>query len=189
MFMSPSQLSTQLLNQVHATTGLPWWASIPLTVLAARTALLPLSAKAKSSSACFLLIGDALSKARLLRDRVREAETRDDKGRASPPKGLGMMSVSRGIYTHMRQQQAVPSLRWYFFNGAAQARTSWGGLIVWPVRRPRPPRNASCNASRAGFRAVVAVVRTVSHECCCLARAGNRGPARPGRSDFASSLP
>ncbi len=41
--LDPFHLGYQLLDAVHSSTGLPWWASIPLTSLAIRACLLPLS--------------------------------------------------------------------------------------------------------------------------------------------------
>ena len=37
----------QFLNYVHSTSGLPWWASIPLATVTLRAALLPFSLRAK----------------------------------------------------------------------------------------------------------------------------------------------
>lgn len=60
LVLSPSQLGAQVWEAGHSLTGLPWWASIPLTTLAMRTALAPLSAKARAASANWILLDAAI---------------------------------------------------------------------------------------------------------------------------------
>jgi len=36
------------------------------------------------------------------------------------PRGMGMWSLSRGIYLRARAEQRVPSLRWFYLNGIIQ---------------------------------------------------------------------
>ena len=74
-----------------------------------------------------MLINSALAKARLIRDSIATAEAPPAASAVtgSPkagrlPRGVGMWSLSRGIYMHMRAQQRVPALRWYMLNGIVQ---------------------------------------------------------------------
>jgi hypothetical protein len=131
MIFSPSQLGAQLLNQVHSVTGLPWWASIPLATLTIRTALLPLSVKAKASSANLILINQALTKARKIRDKIQSSNfpggiamdvTSAASGVDKAVKGIGMWSLTRGTYLHFRAQHSVPSFSWYILNALTQVR-------------------------------------------------------------------
>ena len=38
------------------------------------------------------------------------------------PPGMGMWSLSRGIYLHNRAEHRLPSLKWFYFNGIVQVR-------------------------------------------------------------------
>ena len=177
---------SQFLNHVHSSSGLPWWASIPIATLAIRTALLPLSLRAKvmrvhilnaldpsscpsfisslefenstfkASSANLILINEALAKARLLRGGLMRMEGGAAKapssvnpkeaplmnhqhkapapapassvtsselkpqGRSRLPPGMGMWSLSRGIYLYNQAEHRLPSLKWFFLNGIVQ---------------------------------------------------------------------
>ncbi|GAX79742.1 hypothetical protein CEUSTIGMA_g7183.t1 [Chlamydomonas eustigma] len=126
MMFAPSQIGAQLLNQVHSATGLPWWASIPLATLAVRAALLPLSIRAKASSTNLILINEALAKARQIRDKIKSSSLPDGSSLSSTArddkavKDIGMWSLARGTYLHLRTQHSVPSLRWYILNAITQ---------------------------------------------------------------------
>ena len=102
----------------------------------------------QASSANFILMNDAISKARIVRndiisaDKASSAEaselmdrevsqvpapsspspsTSTYKGRV--PRGMGMWSLARGIYLHSRLQSSkTPSLRWYIINAGIQVR-------------------------------------------------------------------
>jgi hypothetical protein len=54
----------------HEATGLPWWASIPLTTLALRGLLLPLTLKARAATVNFALMQQASAAGRALRERM-----------------------------------------------------------------------------------------------------------------------
>ncbi|KAJ9525427.1 hypothetical protein QJQ45_003169 [Haematococcus lacustris] len=56
MMLSPSQLGAQLWESGHALTGLPWWASIPLTTLGARALSQHMSAEQSRSLGRLLLV-------------------------------------------------------------------------------------------------------------------------------------
>lgn len=141
--LSPAQLGTQALHSLHAASGLPWWASIPLTALAAKAVLLPLSLRAKASSANFPLFNTALSKARVIRSAIAadltspsapststptSAEPGGDRtesqagstasATAAPP----MWTTARMTHKYLREQQKVPGIGWYLWNAAAQVR-------------------------------------------------------------------
>ena len=161
----------QFLNHMHSTTGMPWWASIPIATLALRAALLPLSLRAKVRSKCdscfcskftllilqflmelrqaasanFILINEAISKARSVRDGIIAAEkvhimaaeaatkSEDERTasqlsnvpskRARLPSGMGMWSLARGVYQHSKLHTQAPSLRWYTINAIIQVLT------------------------------------------------------------------
>lgn len=141
--LSPAQLGTQALHSLHAASGLPWWASIPLTALAAKAVLLPLSLRAKASSANFPLFNTALSKARVIRsaiaadmtspsapstsmptlaepggDRTESQAGSTTSATAAPP----MWTTARMTHKYLREQQKVPGIGWYLWNAAAQVR-------------------------------------------------------------------
>lgn len=61
LVLSPSHLGAQLFEAAHTATGLPWWASIPITALGVRTALLPFSIKARGASTNLLLLNAAFA--------------------------------------------------------------------------------------------------------------------------------
>ncbi len=75
MVFSPAQLGAASLEVVHSSTGLPWWVSIPVTAVAARGLLLPLSLKARQASGNVLLLNKAFSQVRLSRTRTVRRRT------------------------------------------------------------------------------------------------------------------
>jgi len=54
-------MSYRVWEAGHSLTGLPWWASIPATTVAARGLLLPLSVKAKAASLNVVLLNSAFT--------------------------------------------------------------------------------------------------------------------------------
>jgi len=110
LFFSPSQLGVQLLETVHTSSGLPWWASIPLTAAVLKTALLPLSAKARASGANLALIQEAVDQSKLVTLEMSSDEI----------KTIGRYNLVKKIFGYLKSQHQVPSFRWFFFNAAVQ---------------------------------------------------------------------
>lgn len=52
---SLSDLAIRSLDIIHATTGLPWWATIVATTITVRTVLFPVTVKSVSAADCELL--------------------------------------------------------------------------------------------------------------------------------------
>lgn len=63
LLASPLMAATQTWEIAHQATGLPWWATIPLTTVAVRSMLLPMTIRAKAASVNFLLYAAALRRA------------------------------------------------------------------------------------------------------------------------------
>eukprot|EP00775_Hariotina_reticulata_P012990 gene12990-13119_t len=63
--MNPVVFSSSFWELMHSATGLPWWASIPVTTLALRTAFLPFTLAAKSAALNFVLAQKASETARI----------------------------------------------------------------------------------------------------------------------------
>ncbi|KAJ9526321.1 hypothetical protein QJQ45_009772 [Haematococcus lacustris] len=101
MMLSPSQLGAQLWESGHALTGLPWWASIPLTTLGVRALLLPMSLKAHSAAG---------NLARALSQHMSAAQSRS----------LGRLLLVRAIYQQLQSRQQLPSLYWWASNAVVQ---------------------------------------------------------------------
>lgn len=115
--LSPSQLGVQAFHSLYTLTSLPWWASIPLTTLAARVALAPLSIRAKAASAHFPLMQTALSKSRAIRHKINEHLVTSGK----PAHGPSMWTMTRLTHKYLANQLKVPSFKWYTFNAVVQA--------------------------------------------------------------------
>lgn len=60
LFLYPAP-HTRVWEAGHSLTHLPWWASIPMTTLAVRAVLLPLSVKAKAASVNVVLLNAAFT--------------------------------------------------------------------------------------------------------------------------------
>lgn len=114
LLFSPTQLGVQLLEAVHSSTGLPWWASIPATALALRTLLAPLSLKAKAASANIVLLHHSFSEARLMSADMEPAAAAS----------LGRSDLVKRVYRLLRARHGTPSLRWYWLNAAVQVRAA-----------------------------------------------------------------
>lgn len=132
---------------MHSMTGLPWWASIPLTTLALRTALLPLTLKAKSAGLNFILAQQAGQTATNLIDHWKQqqqpAQQNPNSKSGSPtggsqantklPVGLGhgevlkrptWLRLSRLYYRYYRKEYGTTSLWWWTANIAVQVNAT-----------------------------------------------------------------
>lgn len=121
MLLSPWQAGAQALEAVHSASGLPWWASIPLTALAIRAALLPLSLKARAASAGLPLLDTALEQAGALPKQLAAEQSGAALGHT-----WGRLRLARFVHRYLRQQQRVPSMWWYAGNAAVQVRGPQG---------------------------------------------------------------
>jgi hypothetical protein len=82
--LSPAVLGCSVWEMVHSASGLPWWASIPLTTLGLRTLLLPLTLKAKSAGLNFVLAQHATQTATNLVEQWRQQQEAAQQPRAQP---------------------------------------------------------------------------------------------------------
>lgn len=73
LVLSPTQLGVQLWESAHAAAGLPWWLAIPVTTLAVRAALLPLSLRAYAASSNVALLHQAVGLSRSVTEAVEAA--------------------------------------------------------------------------------------------------------------------
>jgi membrane protein insertase Oxa1/YidC/SpoIIIJ len=121
-------LATQAWEAAHAASGLPWWLSIPVTAVALRAALLPLTLKAKGAAVNFALMRRAAETAgAALR---REEEEKEVQRRAkeepttttttAPPTTATRFALARRYYALLRRQHGTPSMWWYNLNVLAQ---------------------------------------------------------------------
>lgn len=93
MILSPTQLGVQLWEVAHASTGLPWWAAIPVATVGVRTMLMPLSLRAYAASSYLALLHRAFGLSREVGDAVAEAEATERRQRGE---SAGSASVSEG---------------------------------------------------------------------------------------------
>lgn len=126
----------QLWEAGHAASSLPWWASIPLTTLAVRTALLPLTVKAKASSINVLLLHSAITQARRIAEALPQGADR----------ALGRGPLVRRIMAHLRRKYNVPGFGWYMTNVAVQVGEVVGcaGMLVAVSVWSHPCTNTTC---------------------------------------------
>jgi len=154
-FLNPLVVSTQAWEAIHAATGLPWWASIPLTTVALRTLLLPFTIKAKAATVNFALIQQASNSASMLAQQMgheaqgasagassststssKDGSAAKGSSRAAPaPAGQAAPSVhgspmqrlrlAAKYYRYLRRQHHTPSMWWYNSNVLLQV---WGSL-------------------------------------------------------------
>lgn len=130
--MNPIVMSCSLWEMMHSATGLPWWASIPLTTLALRTALLPLTLKAKSAGLNFVLAQQATQTATNLLDHWKQqAAQQGGSSSALSQRGFGLggkealkrpsrWRLSRMYYRYYRKQHGTTSLWWWTANIGVQ---------------------------------------------------------------------
>ncbi|KAG2442265.1 hypothetical protein HXX76_002352 [Chlamydomonas incerta] len=81
MILSPTQLGVQLWEVAHASTGLPWWAAIPVATVGFRTVLMPLSLRAYAASSYLALLHRAFGLSREVGDAVAVAEAQERRQR------------------------------------------------------------------------------------------------------------
>lgn len=150
--LNPVLLSSGLWEWVHSATGLPWWASIPLTTLGLRAALLPLTLKAKSAALNWVLLQNSYGTATRLLEQM-EAAHRDGKGAHSaagsgatsqvgeaqrapliagagrsnetPLKRPSKLKLVRMYYHYFRKQHKTTSMWWWLASTGVQVRPSW----------------------------------------------------------------
>jgi hypothetical protein len=130
--MNPIVMSCSFWEMMHSATGLPWWASIPLTTLALRTALLPLTLKAKSAGLNFVLAQQATQTATNLLDHwkqqsAQQGSSSDGSSSALSQRVFGLggkealkrpsrWRLSRMYYRYYRNQHGTTSLWWWTAN-------------------------------------------------------------------------
>jgi hypothetical protein len=151
--LNPVMIGTQCWELMHAATGLPWWASIPLTTLALRTALLPLTVKARAATVNFALIPKASAASRVLWQRMQQEQQQAAAAAGSAPSSggggggagaRGGKAVTRNQLTkqylmYMRKQHGTPTTWWYSVNALVQV---WRPVAA--VSRERAPRQLLC---------------------------------------------
>ncbi|GBF90837.1 hypothetical protein Rsub_03691 [Raphidocelis subcapitata] len=144
--LNPIVLGTSVWELAHAATGLPWWASIPLTTLALRTALLPLTVKARGATVNFGLMRQAAAASRALWDRMQQEQQAaavaggGGGAAASDGKAMTRSQLTRQYLDYMRRQHATPSLWWYTANAFVQVNVFLGmsaalrhmSAVGWP---------------------------------------------------------
>jgi hypothetical protein len=134
---NPVLFGTSVWEVVHAATGLPWWASIPVTTLALRAALLPLTLKARGATVNFALMQQASAASRVLWERMQQeqaaaattaASSSDAGGSRSPGgKAVTRRQLTRQYLNYMRNHHGTPSLWWYTANAFVQVSSGSGG--------------------------------------------------------------
>ncbi|KAI8473604.1 MAG: hypothetical protein J3K34DRAFT_518889 [Monoraphidium minutum] len=117
--LSPIMLGTSLWELAHSATGLPWWASIPLTTVALRAALLPLTVKARAATVNFALMGRASAASRVLWERMQQEQQQQQPG-GGGGKAMTRNELTKQYFMYMRQQHGTPSVWWYPANAALQ---------------------------------------------------------------------
>lgn len=126
MVLSPAQLGVQALEAVHNSTGLPWWLSIPLTTLALRGLLLPLSLRAKAGSSSLLMLDAAFEQSGAILRRITPPPTYAEGASGSavasppPPPPLGRLQLVRFSHSYLRKKSGGPGMGWYVGNAALQ---------------------------------------------------------------------
>lgn len=146
---NPVVMGCSVWEMVHSTTGLPWWASIPLTTLALRTTLLPLTVKAKSAGLNFVLAQQATQTATNLIEHWKQQQVGSSSsgGTTGSTGGGGSSSsrmsslelgiegqlkrpsrwrLSRMYYRYYRKQHGTTSLWWWTANIALQVGQEQG---------------------------------------------------------------
>ncbi len=115
--LNPVVLGTQAWELFHATTGLPWWASIPATTLALRALLLPLTLKAKAATVNFALMQQASANADVVLQQIGQQDKEDGAAaKQDRVSALRRMQLTRQYYRYLRKQHGTPSLWWYNIN-------------------------------------------------------------------------
>jgi len=129
---NPIVLGTSVWEVMHSVTGLPWWASIPLTTLALRTALLPLTLKARGATINFALMRQATATSHALWDRMQQEQQQASTSGSSRPasssigggggknRSLTKNQLTKRYLLYMRKQHGTPSLWWYTANALVQ---------------------------------------------------------------------
>eukprot|EP00879_Flechtneria_rotunda_P009668 GHRR01010116.1.p1 GENE.GHRR01010116.1~~GHRR01010116.1.p1 ORF type:complete len:364 (+),score=124.25 GHRR01010116.1:183-1274(+) len=130
-FLSPLVLGSSVWELVHSSTGLPWWASIPLTTFALRTAMLPFTLKAKSAALNWLLMQQATQTASNLLEQLQQQQAAAASSASSTPKQQYLnapqplkqpsrLRLTRMYYKYYRKQHKTTSLWWFIANGVIQ---------------------------------------------------------------------
>jgi hypothetical protein len=154
--LNPATLATQLWEQSHTLTGLPWWLAIPTTALALRALLLPLTLKAKGAAVNFSL----MSKASLESKKIYAGLSAEERA------GTSAKQIRRSLYGYLRRQHATPSTWWYAANVAVQ---------VGPRRRARCSARPRLAAAPPRLACAAARPPAAPH----LPRPARRRPTRP----------
>lgn len=127
-FLNPVVLGSSVWEVVHSSTGLPWWASIPLTTIAFRTALLPLTFKAKSAALNWVLLQNSFQTANRLLEQMQQqqgsapaaAQQQQQSGQLQQLKKPGKLKLVRMYYRYFRKQQKTTSMWWWTGNAVVQ---------------------------------------------------------------------
>jgi hypothetical protein len=135
--MNPVVLSSSVWELMHSATGLPWWASIPVTTLALRTVCLPFTLKAKSAALNFVLAQKASETASRLLQKMKQEELTHQQMQQLAAAADGQQQLltasslqqlrkpswfklSRMYYRYFRQHHKTTHLGWFVFNTAVQ---------------------------------------------------------------------
>lgn len=118
----PVIFATSVWESFHSTTGLPWWASIPLTTLCLRSLLLPLTLKARAGSLNFGLMQQASATASMILDKQQQQQQQGATSSSRLPAALPQshMQLARAYYSFLRKQHGTPSTLWFGVNAFAQ---------------------------------------------------------------------
>lgn len=144
MMLNPLVVATQAWEAMHAATGLPWWASIPITTLALRGLLMPLTIKAKGATVNFALMQQASTSTAALTQQFQgdtpagaasssggSSSSTGKAAAATKPSQLEQLKLAAHYYRYLRRQHRTPSLWWYNLNVFAQVGASPGRVCVW----------------------------------------------------------
>ena len=140
--LNPIVLATQVWEGFHSATGLPWWASIPITTLTLRTLMLPLTLKAKAAALNFVLLQQASAASAALHEQQQEAHARraaaaaeeeqrvrnsgeassssSSSSPSSSPPSQSRRQLAREYYGYLRRQHGTPSTWWFGANAFVQ---------------------------------------------------------------------
>jgi hypothetical protein len=136
-------------ESMHSMTGLPWWATIPLTTFAMRSCLLPLTLKAKSAGLNFVLAQQATQTATNLLDHWKQQQAGSTGSADASTSGSSSSSSQRQQVVGLgRQEELKRPSRWrltrmyYRYYRKQYGTTSlwwWTANVCLQVGGPHPP--------------------------------------------------
>lgn len=192
--VAPLQVCMEGLEAIHATTGLPWWATISLLAVGIRLTMLPVAIQGIKAGATAALFPTARAAAQRETDEkmgyrgvnTRQTRTDDKNGSSEPKRQPAPLALVLSHLERLRKQRNLPHPGWMigapllqfpiFVSGMTVARGlvahHWPGLetggIGWFTNLTLPALDYSAWAAPMGVLGLVLPGVIVLNTCASL---------------------